>query len=75
MGNKGDFNKYYISPNKRYKTKTDNPKNKITAYENEDYVYNNLHNYDFWNWVHPLDEYQLKKRNRNISEQVNLPVL
>ena len=55
-----NFDKYYINPLLRYKEKVDNPKEKKDACLDETYIYKNLHNFDFWNWAHPLDDYKLK---------------
>lgn len=70
-----DFNKYYIQPSMRYKQKVENPKESTSNYDDETFVYKNLHNYKFWNWVHPLDKYQLKPTPNTISNKVNIPVL
>ncbi len=32
-----------------------NPKNDKKMLNNEDFVYKNLRNEDFWNWVHPFE--------------------
>lgn len=69
-----NFNKYYIDPELRYRQKLDNPKEIIDNYYDQTYIYNNLHNYQFWNWAHPLDQYQLKPNNRS-ENKVNLHVL
>lgn len=55
-----DFNKYYIAPALRYKPKVGNPKEDPENYEDETYIYKNLHNYQFWNWVHPLSDYSMQ---------------
>ena len=51
------FNKYYINPELRYRKHIENPKE--SDCRDETYIYNNLHNYTFWNWIHPLDQYRL----------------
>lgn len=38
-------------------------------------MYKNLHNINFWNWVHPLDDYELKPPRNTIASRVNIPVL
>jgi hypothetical protein len=46
------FNKYYIDPELRYRRQQENPKE--ADCHDPAYIYNNLHNYNFWNWAHPL---------------------
>lgn len=49
------FDKYYIQPEYRYKQKVENPKENKQSYIDETYIYQNLHNYNYWNWAHPLE--------------------
>jgi hypothetical protein len=70
-----DFNKYYISPALRYKAKISNPKEDPENYGDETYIYRNLHNYQFWNWVHPLADYRLKPNSNQLASRVSNDVL
>ena len=56
-----NFDRYYIHPTRRYKLKNENPKANPENYNDETFIYKNLHNQNFWNWVHPLDAYQIKE--------------
>jgi hypothetical protein len=67
-----NFNKYYINPELRYRKQVENPKE--SDCRDETYIYNNLHNYNFWNWTHPLDQYRLCPPSTN-SKKINLQVL
>lgn len=51
---KSNYNKYYIQPEFRFRQKQANPKANPES-GSESYIYNNLHNWEFWNWVHPLE--------------------
>ena len=69
ISNKKDehFDKYYIVPNLRYKIKSINPKNSPLGYQDETYVYKNMHNNNFWNWSHPLDGFKLRPEKNSIG--------
>ena len=69
------FDKYYILPSLRYKHKNQNPKNNPESYQDETFIYKNMHNSNFWNWVHPLDAFKLKKENKLSTEKVNIEML
>jgi hypothetical protein len=69
------FDKYYIVPNLRYKVKNKNPKSDPEGYQDETYIYKNMHNNNFWNWVHPLDVYKLRPERNSIGEKVNIDML
>ena len=49
------YNKWYILPELRYKNKSENPKNDKAILNDENYVYKNLRNHEFWNWIHPFE--------------------
>lgn len=71
-----NFDKYYIQPGLRYRRRKDNPKKNPENYEDETFIYKNLHNPDFWNWVHPLHSEHIQPREKNsLSISVNLVVL
>lgn len=72
---KKDFNRYYIAPALRYKPKIDNPKEDPENYEDETFIYRNLHNYQFWNWVHPLSDYRLRPAPDELAKKVSIQAL
>lgn len=53
------YNKWYINPELQYKQQSKNPKNDKKMLNDEDYVYKNLRNPEFWNWVHPFENGKL----------------
>ncbi len=70
-----NFDKYYILPSLRYKNKNQNPKNNPECYQDQTFIYKNMHNSNFWNWVHPLDVFKLRKQKNMLSQKINVEVL
>jgi hypothetical protein len=70
-----NFDRYYIHPALRYRVRKENPKANPENYQDETFIYKNLHNQSFWNWVHPLESVQLKHQKNTISHRVNTSVL
>lgn len=62
------YNKWYINPELHFKMQSQNPKNDKKMLNDEQYVYNNLRNEGFWNWVHPFENGKLP----NIKTASNL---
>lgn len=70
-----DYNRYYVPPALRYKKRANNPKESPEHYSDETYIYRNLHNDKYWNWVHPLAESHCATKKKEINEKINVPVL
>jgi hypothetical protein len=75
MSDRDDYNRYYISPSLRYKRKASNPRESPENYEDETYIYRNLHNDKFWNWVHPLAYERIKAAPKDLDAKISVPVL
>lgn len=74
-GKSRDFNKYYVRPSLRYRRREENPKESPEKYEDEAYIYKNLHNHRYWNWNHPLQAPTHPQATKSLSSIVSIPAL
>jgi hypothetical protein len=59
----------------RYRPREENPKNSPDKYEDETYIYKNLHNHRYWNWNHPLETPSQPQVTKSLSSIVSIPAL
>ena len=56
------YNKWYVDPTKQFIEQTENPKGRKELLGDEQYIYKNLRNQNFWEWSHPFErKSQLKQ--------------
>jgi hypothetical protein len=65
------YNKWYINPEQYFRLQCKNPKSDKKVIQNDQYVYKNVRNPDFWNWKHPFEG----SKPSSVKSEINMDKL